>query len=109
MAWESRKRGGRYYCRSSRRADGSVSREYIGTGPRAERIAEEDRQAREQRRKLQREAAGLEAKVADAARLIEEVLESTEVMLVASLLAAGFHEHKSQWRWRRDRKCKADV
>lgn len=109
MAWETRQRGGRYYCRSIRRADGSVRREYIGTGPRAERIAEEDRQAREQRRKLQSEAAELEAKVADAARLIEEVSDRTEVMLAASLLVAGFHEHKSQWRKPRDRKCKADV
>jgi hypothetical protein len=109
MAWETRKRGGRYYCRSSRRADGSVRREYIGTGPRAEQISEQDRLVREQRRKLQREVAELEAKVADAAQLIKEVSECTEVMLAANLLAAGFRHYKSQWRRRRDRNRKTDV
>jgi hypothetical protein len=48
LAWEKRKRGGRYYTRSRRSPeDGRVLREYVGSGPLAKIVAEEDRTKRE--------------------------------------------------------------
>lgn len=48
MGWETRKRGGRYYTRS-RKVGGRVVREYIGTGPIAELIDEQDAAERTER------------------------------------------------------------
>ncbi len=54
MGWESRARGGRYYTRS-RKVAGRVAREYVGTGPIAELMAEMDAVERS-RRMAEREA-----------------------------------------------------
>ena len=102
MAWET-KNGGRYYTRSFRRPDGSIRREYIGTGPRAERIAEKDHQAREQRRLQSEVTKKLEAGLARVTQVVEAISERSEVMLAASLLVAGYRQHKSEWRKKRDR------
>lgn len=101
MAWEPRRGGGKYYYRS-RRIDGKVVKEYIGTGAEAERIAEQDRQAREQRRRQREEVKALEAKLAATQKHVDGLIERTELMLAAYLLTAGFHCHRSEWRQKND-------
>jgi hypothetical protein len=100
MGWEKRERGGLYYTRS-RKVDGRVVREYFGTGPLAEIVAEGDELERLQKeeeaayRKEERE------RLEQSAGLLRELEEAAEVLTRAELLASGCHEHKGQWRRRR--------
>ncbi len=101
MAWETRNGGGRYYTRS-RKVNGRVVREYVGTGPHAELMAAIDAGRREER----------EAKAA-AERSEREEWRAMDAQLLAlcgladtlatwSLEAAGYHRHKrGEWRRRR--------
>jgi hypothetical protein len=95
MAWD---RG--YYYRV-RKVGGRVVREYVGTGPVAELAAQLDaieRERREMRAADWRvEKTRLDAIDADVAALIE----LTDLAAGAALVAAGFHQHKRQWRRKR--------
>ena len=99
MAWEKRERGGRYYTRSRRSSeDGRVLREYVGTGPFAEIVAEADRAKRElaeaKREREKEELGRLEALAAP----VLEISEAAEVLARAHLIAAGYHRRKGEWR-----------
>ena len=96
MAWE---RG--YYYRV-RRVNGHVVREYVGNGRVAQIIAELDDVEREQRRRAVlkecAEIAKLDALDADIAALVE----ITDLVADAALVAAGYYQHKrGEWRKRR--------
>jgi hypothetical protein len=101
MAWETRKGGGRYYTRS-RREGGRVVREYVGSGPFAELVAEMDQVARDEREdrarrdrgEREREREKMEALIAPSV----ELGAAAEVLATAELVAAGYHEHKGEWR-----------
>jgi hypothetical protein len=99
VAWEKRKRGGRYYTRSRRSPkDGRVVREYVGSGPLAEIAAEEDRTKRElAEAKREREKEELGRLKALAAPL-EELSEAAEILVHAHLVAAGYHRRKGEYR-----------
>lgn len=73
-------------------------REYIGTGPEAERIADRDRRAREQRKKQHKEVKELDSKLAEVEQKVGSIIELSDMMLAACLLVAGFHNRKSEWR-----------
>jgi hypothetical protein len=66
MSWETRERGGRYYTRS-RRVNGKIEREYIGTGFLAEMASELDRLDREHREweRIERQLARSEAEASE--------------------------------------------
>jgi hypothetical protein len=100
MAWETRKRGGRYYYRCQR-VGGRVIKQYIGRGPVAEAAAREDQHAREARRATQ-EAARLrreEAAAIDA--LIASYLKGSADVIRSALNDAGLHQHhRGEWRRR---------
>jgi hypothetical protein len=102
LAWETRKRGGRYYTRSCK-VGGRVVREYIGAGLVGERAATEDAARRAQR------AAAAEVSRSEQQRLAE--LDATfiafdaalEMLTRAVLMTAGYHRHhRGEWRKRRD-------
>jgi hypothetical protein len=97
MGWESRQRGGRYYTRS-KKVNGRVVREYVGTGEPAELAARRDadaRQGREARRVVREELAALDAPLDDLA-------EVTDLLARAALAAAGYRQHRrGEWRKRR--------
>jgi hypothetical protein len=101
MGWEKRARGGLYYTRS-RKINGRVVREYVGTGPLATLAAEMDALDR-QRRQEEAEAWRVECECMEALETpIEELCEATEVLAQAALLAAGYHRHnRGEWRKRR--------
>lgn len=97
MGWDK----GRYYTQS-RKVNGRVVREYVGTGRIAELAAQLDAIKREQRhlerlalRHEKNELVGLEADV-------KALAERTDMVARAALLAAGFQQHKrGEWRKRR--------
>jgi hypothetical protein len=103
MAWEDRN-GKSYYHRKERRGS-SVKSVYVGTGMVAQFSAEMDGQERQtkeaERRALRRE---IEKQDAIDAR-IDAVCDLTEKLVAAALIAAGFHRHKRQWRFKRDGKA----
>lgn len=91
---------GHYYTRS-KRVGGRVVREYVGTGEEAALIAQLDAMERLERKQAQ---AILKAE-RDSDRVQETALvdyyKAVDEVLTESLLAAGYHKHKGQWR----RKC----
>ena len=95
MGWDR----GRYDTRS-RKVDGRVARESLGTGEAAERAARPDalaRQEREARRAAMAELAALDAPLDDLAEL-------TDLLARAVLAAAGYRQHhRGEWRKRRGR------
>lgn len=105
MGWESRNGRGRYYTRS-RKVNGRFVREYIGCGIEAELAAHADedaRQARKARQAAQRRERS-EARELDRQldRQLDELCQSTDRVLRAELVVAGYHQH-ARGEWRRHR------
>jgi hypothetical protein len=100
MSWETRERGGRYYTRS-RRVNGQVVREYIGTGFVAEMASELDRLDRERREqeRIERRLAMIETEEREAP--IKALHDDIEMIARGALLAGGYHRHHGQWRRKR--------
>lgn len=99
MGWEQRNGRSYYYHKS--RMGGRVRSEYMGAGLLAQLCAEEDDDKRQERnaqraadRATRQAEAGIDRQLANA----ESALAA---MTHATLLAAGFHNHKGQWRKRR--------
>jgi hypothetical protein len=99
MPWERRERGGRYYTRSRRSPkDGRVVREYVGSGPLAQIVAEAERQRREleeARREREKEELG---RLKALAAPVFELSEAAEILAHAHLVAAGYHRRKGEYR-----------
>src|SRR5262249_2704859 len=97
MGWDK----GCYYTRS-RKVNGRVVREYVGTGWVAELAAQLDaveRQGREAERAADR-ARRAELEALDAP--LNDLHDLAELVPHAALLAAGFQQHKrGEWRRRR--------
>ncbi len=101
MGWETRLRGGRYYTRSRRRG-GRVVREYVGAGPAAELVALLDAQEREEREAAAAAWQAERRRLEDLDAPVAELCAVTDALATAALLLAGCHQHKRQWRRRRD-------
>lgn len=104
MAWESRNGRGAYYTRS-RRCEGKVIREYVGSDETAKVIAKIDeieRQVRKAELDAQREVrAELEA----IDTQVEQLGDMADVLMRAVMIASGYHQHKGgEWRKYRERK-----
>jgi len=98
---------GRYYIRSTRR-DGRVIHKYIGGGELGELAAAEDASQRAERE--ERAAAWRTEKGRWEAlnALLDEVCKRIDLLVRATLMAAGYHQHKrGEWRKRRAPKPKA--
>jgi tRNA U55 pseudouridine synthase TruB len=86
-----------YYYRSVRDGE-KIRRVYVGAGEFARIFAEEDL-LRRTNRKAQREEERAELERLEAlAAPLEELSEAAEVLAHAYLVAAGFHEHRGEWR-----------
>src|SRR5215208_321019 len=100
--WEKRERGSLYYTRS-RKVNGRVVREYVGGGALGELAALMD--AQERQRREEEAAAWREERehLEELVGLVDELCEAVETVTRATLLAAGFRQHKrGEWRRRRD-------
>jgi hypothetical protein len=102
MAWEIRKNGRRCYYRS-KKVNGRVFRQYIGSGPAAELIAELDARRRKVR-ELEAEQRRQELACLNAADApLRRMTKGTGLLLQAALLGTGHHQHdRGEWRRRRD-------
>jgi hypothetical protein len=101
MGWETRRGSGRYYTRS-RKVNGRIVREYVGTGLVAELVAQQDAEARAEKRaereRFQQEAA----RWACTAAPLTELSRLLDGLTAAALIAAGYHQHhRGAWRKRR--------
>ncbi len=101
MAWETRKRGGRYYTRS-RKVGGRVIREYVVTGSLAELAAELDAIEREERTVVAERRRRHQQRLESADAAVDALCHSAEVLARVALLSAGYHRHdRGEWRKRR--------
>ena len=101
MSWRhSGQQSDAYYYQSVREGD-RVRRVYLGRGPAAEQAARQVEERRELAR-ASREADQQEsARTANADRILSELHDFVQIMMRATLLVAGCHDHKGQWRRRR--------
>ena len=108
MPWEHRKQGKyRFYYRNERLPDGRVKKTYLGNGPIAQRAAQRDADARAQREAGRshdlEQVRQSEAVLAPARSLTRALDEALKMLTTATLLAGNLHQHKGQWRVRRER------
>ena len=101
MAWEER-RGSRYYYRSVRVGE-RVRKEYVGAGEAAELAAHADETLRSIRESKAAEGRAEVERLAELAAPGAELCEMAGVLARAELVVAGYHRHKGQWRFRRER------
>jgi hypothetical protein len=97
MGWDK----GRYYTRS-KKVNGRVVREYVGTGRLADLVARMDALERQQREaeRAARQAERAELEALDAP--LNELNDLADLVARAALVAAGYHRHKrGEWRRRR--------
>ena len=102
MSWEQR-RGRSYYYRKVREG-GRVRSKYVGNGIVAQICARDDdakRRDRATQRAADRAVRHAEAQVD---RQLAGVESAIAAMTHATLFAAGYHQHKGQWRKRRHEK-----
>ncbi len=101
MGWETRRGKGRYYTRS-RKVNGRVVREYIGTGEFAALIAECDATERAERARERAAEATKRLELAELRALTAPLEAAGEGLARAALVAAGFRRHhRGEWRKRR--------
>jgi hypothetical protein len=101
MGWETRQRGGRYYTRS-RKVNGRVVREYVGTGRFADLAAAQDVAEREERSVAMASLRKEQERLAPAEMALAELDVVVEDLARAALVGAGYHRHhRGAWRKRR--------
>src|SRR5262245_26136712 len=100
MAWEKRA-GTLYYYRSVKTADGRVVKEYLGRGPRAQRVAQAAAEARRRAEEERQALADEKAQLAGIDGATQEVFEAAQILTEAILLANDFHRpNYGMWRRR---------
>jgi hypothetical protein len=97
MGWD---RSHRYYTRS-RKVRGRVIREYVGGGFIGELAAVADDRARAERAAKASEWREEKARLATLDAQLDALETQTRFIADAALQAAGFHQHKRQWRRKR--------
>lgn len=103
MPWELRS-GRAYFYRLVRR-DGRLVRRYVGRGPQAEASAAEEADERRRRMADQELWKNRQAMLRDADRFVAEFSAGVKLLTQASLLAAGYHQHRGTWRKKRHGRC----
>ena len=99
MAWEAR--GSRRYYTRSKRVNGRVVREYIGTGAVAELAAAADALRRADQRAVMEARRAEEANWQAALAPLLALSRVADLLARAALLAGGYHRHARTWRKKR--------
>ena len=100
MAWERRGNGLYYY--QSERENGRVRKRYVGQSEVVELVAHADETRRavwERRRRDERAELDRGWEISEAGT---ELDATAEVLARAEMVAAGYHDHKGEWRRRRE-------
>lgn len=97
MTW----RDGKYYQRS-KRVDGDVVTEYVGTGIQAQAAALLDERERMQRKAKQELERREQKRQDDLDRELSEVDDLIRALVGGVMLASGHRSHKRQWRKKRN-------
>lgn len=102
MAWERRgKNGNRYFYRSFRDAGGKVRKRYYGRGPMGQLAANLGAAAQTERKAAAEDWQKQKQQHDAVSAAVEAFCEECDLLLSAVMLAAGYHEHRGQWRRRR--------
>jgi hypothetical protein len=96
MAWER----GYYY--SVHKISGRVVREYVGAGRDAELVAQLDALERDRREQERADLRALKAEWEALDARVQELIEASDLLARAALVAAGYRQHK-RGEWRRTR------
>jgi hypothetical protein len=100
MGWDK----GRYYTRS-KKVNGRVVREYLGTGPSAQIFAEMDELRRLKREGEREERKAVQAEIDALDAPLNELNELADLAARAVLLNAGYRQHhRGAWRKSRGRR-----
>jgi hypothetical protein len=102
MAWERRQdTKKRYYYRSRRLPDGRVVKTYHGTGYRGAVAADADRFRRAEQSLIHERHRALLEHIQHVAAPLVELCDACDLVTEAALLAAGYHNHRGEWRKKR--------
>ncbi len=99
MGWEQRGKR-RYYYRSTR-LNGRVKKEYIGHGLAAMQAAIMDATTQRDREHDRSQVRAFQDTVQPLRLLASELEHGERLLIQASMLSAGFRQHKGTWRKRR--------
>lgn len=101
MSWEVRGTS-RYYTRS-RRVNGRIQREYLGTGAEAHLAAALDAARRRQREACWAAVREERSRWAPLTSAADGMIGGIELLVQGVLLVAGYHQHeRGPWRRRRE-------
>ena len=101
MAIETRRNGNVYYYRKRRKGSRVIS-EYVGGGlvvSLEQHRAEIERERREAEREQLRAA---KLSMAEIDQSLDRFSDMVDTLMAAELISMGFHQHKRQWRRRRN-------
>jgi hypothetical protein len=99
MPWATRGRR-RYYFRR-RTVKGHEVRRFFGSGPEAHLAAALDARRQDELEALRAARRQEQNRWQVAAGPLTELIDVTELLVRAALLAAGYHQHQRLWRRRR--------
>jgi hypothetical protein len=102
MGWEER--NGHYYYYDKIREGGRVVSKYIGKGIASKLIEATNEQNRWEREELRLERHRQRALDREIDSAIRDCSAQAKVLTEVVLLASGYHQHKGQWRRKRERK-----
>lgn len=99
MAWEFKEKRAYYY--QAKRFGSQVRKVYLGRGDDAHRAAEAAQMMREIKAKIEEKLKEIRDVSASAVSVMADLEIGVNQLLQASLLAAGYRQHRGTWRKRR--------
>lgn len=103
MGIETRHDGKLYYYKKRREGDRVVS-EYVGGGLVVDLAQRRDEIEREQKQAEREQLKAERMSMADIDNALEGFSQMVDSLVEAELISLGFHQHKRQWRKRRNGK-----